>query len=177
VAKKSNEGRMSDSGQGKQTREEIVSRAMQIAAHKGLGALSIGSLAKQLNMSKSGLFVHFGSKESLEAAVVERAAGLFFSHVLLPADEEGLEGIERVWALCDDWLHFVEKGILPGGSLEISVIFLRGKVYEQETSYWHSKKTSPPPCRKVIFSGPTFLEADLWTTDDAHLWFGRYTAR
>ena len=66
------------------TREEIVARALNIAAEKGLGALSIGGLAKELKMSKSGLFAHFGSKENLETAVVERARVLFFDHVLVP---------------------------------------------------------------------------------------------
>lgn len=102
-------------GKGANTREEIVARALNIAALEGLGALSIGGLAKELKMSKSGLFAHFGSKENLETAVVERASVLFFDHVLVPIQERGLEGIERVWALCDSWLDFVEQGILPGG--------------------------------------------------------------
>ena len=102
-------------GKGPQTREEIVARALSVAALEGLGALSIGGLAKELKMSKSGLFAHFGSKENLETAVVERASVLFFDHVLVPIEENGLEGIERVWALCDSWLDFVEQRILPGG--------------------------------------------------------------
>ena len=63
---------------GNNTQEEIVGRALRIAAVEGLGALSIGRLAKELRMSKSGLFVHFGSKEKLEIAVVERAYEIFF---------------------------------------------------------------------------------------------------
>ena len=101
-----------------------MTQAMHIAAHKGLGVLTIGTLAKKLNMSKSGLFVHFGSKESLEAAVVERAGDLFFSHVLLPTEEDDLKGIERLWTLCDHWLDFVEKGILPGGYFFTGAFFL-----------------------------------------------------
>jgi AcrR family transcriptional regulator len=92
-----------------------VNRALFIAAQEGLGALSIGRLAKELKMSKSGLFVHFGSKETLESAVVERARLQFFDHILVPIEEGGLEGIEAVWALCDSWLDFIEQGILPGG--------------------------------------------------------------
>jgi AcrR family transcriptional regulator len=99
---------------GERTREEIVARALYMAAREGLGTLSIGTLAKELKMSKSGLFVHFGSKENLETAVVERASVLFFDHVLIPTEEEGLEGIERVWALCDLWLKFVENRVFPG---------------------------------------------------------------
>ncbi len=110
-------------GKGPNTREEIVARALNIAALEGLGALSIGRLAKELKMSKSGLFVHFGSKENLETAVVERASILFFDHVLVPIEENGREGIERVWALCDSWLDFVEQGILPGGYFFTGALF------------------------------------------------------
>lgn len=102
-------------GKGMKTREEIVARALHIAALDGLGALSIGGLAKELKMSKSGLFAHFGSKETLEMAVVERASSLFVDHILVPIEQDGLEGIERVWTLCDSWLCFVEKSVLPGG--------------------------------------------------------------
>ena len=80
---------------------------MRIAAVEGLGALSIGRLAKELRMSKSGLFVHFGSKEKLEMAVVERAYDIFNGRILLPA-EEVTPGIERVWTLCNLWLEFIE---------------------------------------------------------------------
>jgi AcrR family transcriptional regulator len=113
--KKGDEGPSRSTAKGKRTREEIVARALDIAALDGLGALSIGSLAKELKMSKSGLFVHFGSKENLEAAVVDAASDLFFSHIVLPAEEDSLEGIERVWVLCDLWLEFVEDHVLPGG--------------------------------------------------------------
>jgi AcrR family transcriptional regulator len=100
---------------GTQTRHLIVDRALNIAAQEGLGALSIGRLAKDLNMSKSGLVLHFGSKANLELAVVERADLYFFDYIMVPIDEKGLQGIERVWALCDFWLDFVEQRRLPGG--------------------------------------------------------------
>ena len=99
----------------KETRAAIVSRALRIAAAEGLAALTIGRLAKELRMSKSGLFVHFGSKEKLEAAVVARAADTFFEQVVDPPGEEVKAGIGRVWTLCDYWLEFVENQILPGG--------------------------------------------------------------
>ena len=88
---------------------------MRIAAVEGLGTLSIGRLAKELRMSKSGLFVHFGSKEKLEMAIVERAYDIFCGCILLPAEEEVKPGIERVWVLCDLWLEFVENRVLRGG--------------------------------------------------------------
>jgi AcrR family transcriptional regulator len=74
-------------------------------------------------LSKSGLFVHFGSKASLEAAVVERAGELFDNHVLVPAKEDRLEGIEQVWTLCDLWLKFVERHVLPGNYFFSGALF------------------------------------------------------
>ena len=71
-------------------------------------------LADAVGMSKSGLFVHFGSKERLEMAVVERAYDIFSGRILLPAEEEIPPGIEQVWALCDLWLKIVENPLLPG---------------------------------------------------------------
>src|SRR5579864_5404054 len=76
---------------GTKTRHLIVDRALNIAAQEGLGALSIGRLAKDLNMSKSGLVLHFGSKANLELAVVERADLYFFDYIMVPIDEKGLK--------------------------------------------------------------------------------------
>ena len=112
--KNGSKGSAPGSAKGKKTQDEIIGRAMRIAAVEGLGALSIGRLAKELRMSKSGLFVHFGSKEKLEMAVVERAYDIFSGRILLPAEEEIPPGIEQVWALCDLWLKIVENPLLPG---------------------------------------------------------------
>lgn len=113
-----------DPTRGQKTRDEIVARALHMAAKGGFAAISIGTLAKELNISKSGLFAHFGSKENLEVAVVERARVLFHEHILVPIEEAGLEGVERVWALCDNWLEFVQKPALPGGYFFSGAFFL-----------------------------------------------------
>ena len=109
---------------GHKTREAIVKRAMHIAGEEGLAAISIGRLAKELRMTKSGLFVHFGSKDKLEEAVVARAADIFRGHILYPAEDEVGPGIERIWALCDFWLEFVEDRVLPGGYFFSGAFFL-----------------------------------------------------
>ena len=62
---------------GLRTREAILSRAVDIASVQGLEGLTVGSLAEQLRMSKSGLFAHFGSKEELQLATVEKAREMF----------------------------------------------------------------------------------------------------
>jgi AcrR family transcriptional regulator len=114
VARK-RDNNVKDPTKGIRTRQVVIVRAMQIAAQEGLGALSIGRLAKELRMSKSGLFIHFGSKQTLELAVIEWASLHFFAHIMVPIRENRLQGIERVWALCDSWLDFTEQERLPGG--------------------------------------------------------------
>lgn len=99
--------------QGKQTREAILTQALKIAAREGLAALTIGRLAKELRMSKSGLFAHFHSKEALELATVEKAREVFADAVLGPA-QAGREGIEELWNLCDLWLLHIERRLFSG---------------------------------------------------------------
>jgi AcrR family transcriptional regulator len=123
ILKKTGASQAIPGSKGGQTRQQIVEHALHVAAKEGLEALSIGRLAKELKMSKSGLFTHFGSKQELEHSVVERASLLFFDLVVLPIDDKGLVGIERVWGLCDSWLDFVEKERLPGGYFFIGAYF------------------------------------------------------
>ena len=103
-----------------------MDRAVRLSAVRGLDGISIGDLAKDMNMSKSGLFAHFGSRENLDAAIVERADALFFTHVLGPVEQNELQGIERLWTLCDNWLSFVENQVLPGGYFFTGALFHRG---------------------------------------------------
>lgn len=98
---------------GEQTRQEILTRAVKIAAREGLGALTIGRLAEQLRMSKSGLFAHFHSKLALELATLEMARKVFADAVLRPA-EVARGGIERLWILCDLWLQHIERQVFSG---------------------------------------------------------------
>jgi len=87
---------------------------MRVAASHGLAGLTIGRLARDLNMSKSGLFAHFRSKRVLELATINEARKVFTSQVLVPATA-GNEGIERLWILCDSWLAHIERRVFPGG--------------------------------------------------------------
>ena len=108
---------------GTLTRQQIVDRALNIAAQEGLAALSIGRLSKEVGMSKSGLFLHFGSKANLELAVIERAELCFFDYIMVPLEAKGIQGIERVWTLCNSWLEFVEQRLLRGGFFFIGAYF------------------------------------------------------
>jgi AcrR family transcriptional regulator len=98
---------------GELTRQTILARALKLAAREGLSALTIGRLAKELHMSKSGLFAHFHSKQALELATLESAREVFADAVLRPA-QDGRGGIERLWNLCDLWLQHVERRVFSG---------------------------------------------------------------
>ena len=100
--------------QGERTRRTILESAVHIASAEGLEGLTIGRLATQLSMSKSGLFAHFGSKEELQVATVEAARAIFIREVIKPAFES-TEGLLRLWKLCDMWLAYVQSGVFRGG--------------------------------------------------------------
>jgi AcrR family transcriptional regulator len=99
---------------GLRTREAILASAVDIASVHGLGGLTVGSLATQLRMSKSGLFAHFGSKEELQLATVEVARQIFIDKVTRPAIAAP-KGMPRLWGLINQWLILVEKRVFSGG--------------------------------------------------------------
>ena len=100
--------------QGERTRKAILEAAVHIASAEGLEGLTIGRLALELSMSKSGLFAHFGSKEDLQVATVEAARAIFVKEVIRPAFEAA-NGLVRLWKLCDIWLAYVQSGVFRGG--------------------------------------------------------------
>ena len=100
--------------QGERTRHAILETAVHIASAEGLEGLTIGRLASELSMSKSGLFAHFGSKEELQVATVEAARAIFIREVIKPAFES-TQGLARLWKLCDIWLSYVQSGVFRGG--------------------------------------------------------------
>jgi len=99
---------------GLRTREAILARAVDIASVQGLEGLTVGSLAEQLRMSKSGLFAHFGSKEELQLATVEKARSTFIEEVTKPGIA-ARKGMPRLWRLIDQWLALVERNVFKGG--------------------------------------------------------------
>jgi AcrR family transcriptional regulator len=99
---------------GASTREAILARAVDLASAEGLEGLTIGRLAAELGMSKSGLFRHFGSKEELQLATVDSASERFVAEVVRPAVAEA-EGAPRLKALCERYLDHLESGVFSGG--------------------------------------------------------------
>jgi AcrR family transcriptional regulator len=99
---------------GERTRQSILEAAVDLASAEGLEGLTIGRLAAETGMSKSGLFAHFGSKEDLQLATVEAAREIFIREVIRPAFAVE-QGIARLWKLCDIWLLYVRGGVFRGG--------------------------------------------------------------
>jgi AcrR family transcriptional regulator len=92
----------------------IVDAAARLATIEGLEGLSIGRLADEIGMSKSGLYAHFDSKEDLQLAAVAAAEDVFGAEVVAPALTVP-EGRERLEMLCEGYLSYVDRGVFPGG--------------------------------------------------------------
>jgi AcrR family transcriptional regulator len=94
-------------GKGAQTRAAILERAVDLASVEGLQGLTIGRLAAELEMSKSGLFAHFGSKQELQLATVEAAARRFRLAVIEPA-LAAPDGAPRLRAMAESYLDHLD---------------------------------------------------------------------
>ena len=101
-------------GKGATTRSRILDEAMRLASREGLEGLTIGRLAKALSLSKSGLFVHFGSKEALQIAVLEHTLERF-SEFVRPALQAAPAGPDHLRAIFTGWLDWIDNPDLPGG--------------------------------------------------------------
>ncbi len=99
---------------GEKTRQDILEAAVHIASAEGLEGLTIGRLADDLRLSKSGLFAHFGSKEELQLAVVGKARDIFVREVVDRAFKRE-RGLVRLLAMLDEWLAYVGRSVFRGG--------------------------------------------------------------
>ncbi|MBS1887797.1 MAG: TetR/AcrR family transcriptional regulator [Actinobacteria bacterium] len=97
---------------GERTRAAILDRAVDLASVEGLEGLTIGRLADELGMSKSGLFRHFGSKQDLQLATVAAARERFVAMVIEPA-LGAPDGAPRLRAMGERYLDFLDS--FPGG--------------------------------------------------------------
>ena len=104
---------------GEGTRRAILERAAALASQVGLEGLTIGRLADELELSKSGLFAHFRSKEALQVETLRFASELFVDEVVRPA-LKAPRGEPRVRALFEKWIEWSKRGPLPGGCLFVA---------------------------------------------------------
>jgi AcrR family transcriptional regulator len=104
----------SPQSKGERTRAAILEAGFHIVSKAGLEGLTIGTLAEATGMSKSGLFAHFGSREELLIAVLERGQQEFIEVVVNPALAKP-RGLPRLRQLFVNWIDWTEMANLPGG--------------------------------------------------------------
>ena len=98
---------------GRQTKAAIVDAALSLASQMGLEGLSIGAVAELTQMSKSGVFAHFGSREELQISVVREYYQRFEQEVFFPA-LQAERGLPRLRALFANWMQRVAVEIQSG---------------------------------------------------------------
>ncbi|HEX8085307.1 MAG TPA: TetR/AcrR family transcriptional regulator [Solirubrobacteraceae bacterium] len=96
------------------SRERTIASAVDLASVEGLEGLTIGRLAGDLGMSKSGLIGRFGDKEAMQAAVLEAAIARFTETVWLRA-QDAEPGLPRLEAIIDRWIDHLRGEVFPGG--------------------------------------------------------------
>ena len=101
--------------EARRTRADLLARGLAIASVDGLERLTIGRLAADRGMSKSGVLGQFGSKENLQLAVIDTAAAVFAREVTEPVLRHTPAGMPRLLALCAHWVSYLERGVFPGG--------------------------------------------------------------
>ena len=101
------------------TRDTILRAAASLATVDGLDRLSIGRLAAELGMSKSGLHAHFGSTWELQLATAAEAARVFDAEVVQPA-LAAPAGLGQLTAVCEAFFSHLERHAFPGGCLMAS---------------------------------------------------------
>lgn len=89
---------------GEQTRVAILDAALDLASRDGLEGLTIGNLAERMQMSKSGVFAHFGSREDLQVEVVREYHRRFENEVFVPSLREP-RGLPRLRAMLARWIE------------------------------------------------------------------------
>jgi len=102
---------------GKDTKNTIIETGLEMASQLGLECVTIGNLSKEIQMSKSGLFAHFQSKENLQIEILDYAAEDFRQYVIIPALKT-VRGIPRIKYLVDQWIEWGDK--LTGGCIFVS---------------------------------------------------------
>lgn len=103
------------------TKVRILGRAAEIASVEGLDGITIGRLAEELEMSKSGVHKHFGTKETLQVSTLDKAFADFWEQVVEPVLTQP-PGLCRLRALSANFVGYLQTPLLPGGCLMTAAI-------------------------------------------------------
>lgn len=99
---------------GQQTHEAILDTAMRLASIEGVEGLSFGRIARELGITKSGVFAHFRSRQHLQRETIDAALEVFGREVVAPG-VAAPAGRARIEALCEAYLSYIEREVFPGG--------------------------------------------------------------
>ena len=121
------------------TRERILARGLALMSQSGLNGVTLGMLAEQVGMSKSGLFAHFRSKESVQVELLAHMAEFARARIVDPAMRAD-EGLPRLRELVRHWFGWAQRAGLPGGCPVAAGLFefddvegkVRNKILEME---------------------------------------------
>src|SRR5215469_6269671 len=124
---------------GDATRERILERGLALMSQAGLGGVTLGVLAEQVGMSKSGLFAHFRSKEAVQIELLNHMAEFARARVIEPSISAE-PGLPRLLALVANWFGWAQRAGLPGGCPVAAGLFefddvegrVRDKILEME---------------------------------------------
>ena len=124
------------------TRERILDQGVALISQSGLEGVTLGVLADQVGMSKSGLFAHFRSKEEVQISLLEHTAEVGAAHVIAPSMSQP-EGLPRLKALVKHWFGWAPRAGLPGGCPVAAGLFefddiaspVRDKISEMEAEW------------------------------------------
>lgn len=99
---------------GDATRLKVARQAAMTATVSGLDSITVGTLAEQTGVSKSGILTVFPNREAIQLAAVAEAREMFLEHVVLPVWNKQ-PGRKRLRAFIDSWVQYVRDGVFPGG--------------------------------------------------------------
>jgi AcrR family transcriptional regulator len=124
------------------TRDKILHQGLALMSRSGLAGVTLGVLADQVGMSKSGLFAHFRSKEDVQIELLSHMAEFAMAHVVEPSMTAG-EGLPRLRALVRNWFGWAQRAGLPGGCPVAAGLFefddiegpVRNKILEMERQW------------------------------------------
>ncbi|SIT72192.1 transcriptional regulator, TetR family [Burkholderia sp. b14] len=144
---------------GEQTRAAILDAALALASRDGLEGLTIGLLAERMQMSKSGVFAHFGSREDLQVEVIREYHQRFEQEVFFPAIREP-RGLPRLRALVGRWMEKRIQEVTTG------CIYISGAVEYDDRA---ASAVREELARSVSTWRGTLIRAILQAKDEGHL--------
>lgn len=129
-------------GNAASTRERILDQGLALMSQAGLEGVTLGVLADQVGMSKSGLFAHFRSKEEVQISLLEHTAEVGAARIIAPSMKKP-EGLPRLKALVKNWFGWAPRAGLPGGCPVAAGLFefddvegpVRNKILEMEAQW------------------------------------------